>query len=50
MVFREFPNFKNLKNTLKILLDFIDKWKKEYRIKENWSIVKRLYSFIFYYL
>ena len=31
MVFGEFPNFENLKDTLKILLDFIEKWEKEYR-------------------
>ena len=35
MVFGEFPNFENLKGTLKILLDFIEKWEKKYRIKEN---------------
>ena len=34
MVFGEFPDFENLKDTLKTLLDFIDKWEKEYR-KEN---------------
>lgn len=31
MVFGEFPKFDNLKDTLKILLNFIDKWEKEYR-------------------
>ena len=31
MVFGEFPNFENLKDNLKILLDFIEKWEKEYR-------------------
>ncbi len=35
MVFGEFPDFESLKDTLKILLDFIEKWEKEYRIKEN---------------
>lgn len=34
MVFGEFPDFESLKDTLKTLLDFIDKWEKEYR-KEN---------------
>lgn len=34
MVFGEFPDFESLKDTLKILLDFIDKWEKEYRIEE----------------
>lgn len=35
MVFGEFPDFESLKDTLKILLNFIDNWEKEYRIKEN---------------
>lgn len=31
MVFGEFPKFKELKNTLKIILEFIEKWETEYR-------------------
>lgn len=31
MVFGEFPEFKELKNTLRIILEFIEKWEKEYR-------------------
>lgn len=31
MVFGEFPRFKEIKNTLKIILEFIEKWEKEYR-------------------
>lgn len=31
MVFGEFPEFKELKTTLKIILEFIEKWEKEYR-------------------
>lgn len=31
MVFGEFPDFKELKITLKIILEFIEKWEKSYR-------------------
>ena len=31
MVFEDFPEFKELKATLKIILEFIEKWEKEYR-------------------
>lgn len=33
MVFGEFPSFEELKNTLKILLNFIDEWEINYRNK-----------------
>ena len=29
MVFGEIPNFKDLKDTLRVLLDFIAKWEEE---------------------
>lgn len=35
MVFGDFPSFEDLKNTLKVLLNFLEKWEMEYRTKEK---------------
>ncbi len=35
MVFGDLPSFEDLKNTLKVLLNFLEKWEMEYRTKEK---------------